>query len=522
MANIDFSKERKNYAFNVIVQYLRDAGYEGSLEDGTGLNDIVIKPNTILYEMFAEMVDKAVAHQSLSKALELKDAIGDDEYDAAVDGILSNWFVTRNGGKPSYGTVRMWFLNPVEFLQVKDGEHAGTIDNQDVVVNGDQVFTENNFACVLNTADNINEYYIDVAVRTADNYGESITSESKCSVQYDDIYFLRAEVPSTFTEGYLVESSEDFIRRTEKAITTRELITERAIQTVLMDKFSEILRLYVARYGSPEQLRDVVVYQYVSAHVGNKADIYIASQLTKTRVPVDIGEDGMIDVSQLPTSVSIAGFIEDSFHDVAGNDLGGGMAHLMITCDEKTWCSHGSLPTSLRVIGLELPAEYEEKVYIEVLTDPVLKEIHDFVYAETQRVACYDPMVKHMFPMILKPVINIELVDNESEAAVEASIATAKRIVREYVNALVIYGYPWVGSELVTLIHDSDTNIRKVQLPIECSATLFDPESSEYIEVYFGNKFSIDTYLEEPHSEQITNKTVQFYTDDDFITILVD
>ena len=524
MANIDFSKERKDYALNVIVQYLRDAGYEGSLEDGTGLSDIVIKPNTILYEMFAEMVDKATAHQSLSKALELKDTIGDDEYDAAVDGILSNWFVTRNDGKPAYGTVRLWFIEPRDYMKVTDGDTLGTIDQQEIVVNGDQVFTESSFACVLNTTDNVNEYYVDVAVRTSENYGDAITTESSCAVQYDDIYFTRAEIPATFTDGVLMESSEDFIRRTEKVITTRELITERAIQTVLMDKFSEIIRLYVARHGSREQLRDIVVFQYATCHIGNKADIYIASQLTKTRVPVNIDPtDGSIDVSQLPTSVTIVGYIEDYFQDADGNDLNpDGTAKLVLTCEEKSWCSHGMLPITLTATNLVLPDGHEGPVYIQVLTDPVLKEIHDFVYDEAQRVACYDPMVKHMFPMIIKPTLHLELVDSEDEDVVANTIDTAKRITREYAAAVVKAGQPWICSELVTLIHDSDENVKKVHLPVECTGTIFDPESSAFIDVTINNKFSVDTYMDEPHSRQVTSSTVQFYTDDDYITIVIE
>jgi len=505
MADFTLSQERVQDAINVIVQFLRDAGYEGSLEDGTGLNDIVVRPNAVIRELFAQMVDRVAAYQSLQKAVELRSSIGDEEYDAAVDSILSNWFVTRNEGKPSTGLIRYWFLRPMDFMHFTDGQTVGQVDGVTMVADGEQVFSEESFSYILNTTDNQNEYYIDVAVRTLENsdIAPSDTGGNDISCSFNDVYFLRATIPGTCTAGTVVESSEDFIRRTEQAITTRELITARAINTVVLNEFADVIRLYVARHGSSEQLRDIVEFQNVIVHVGNKADIYIASWLTKQTMQVEAVE-GVIDIEQLPSSTSVVGYVKAVSED--GNTL-----PMSIACEEKHWCSNNNLPSSLTV------GEYSGIVNLTMLTDTVLGLVHNFVYSENQRVACYDPMVKHMFPLILNITLNVELVDKKINTD-----DVIKAAVLEYIEYTVINSQPWVASELVATIHVRSTNVKKILLPLDVTGTIYDPHSQQFVSMDMGNKFTIDTDYTQLHSKQITNNTVQFYTDRDLITVVSD
>lgn len=521
MSDLILSRERFDSATNTIVQFLRDSGYTGSLEDGTGLHDVVIKPNAIIYGLFAQMVDRASAYQSLQKALELKDAIGQEDYDDAVDSILSNWFVTRNDGKPSYGHVRLWFLQPVDFLQYRDGQPVGTVTRSatalpdadttlSVVADGGQVFTEDSFGCVLNTTSNINEYYVDVSVRSAKNSNVAPDSTDIVSATVSDIYFLRASVPAKFVAGVLVESSEDFIRRAGKAITTRELITDRAISTVLREEFDEIIDLYVAGHGKREQLRDIVDFQNVRVHVGNKADIWIATGLTRQMYPAASDADGFISTDQLPAGVSVAGF--------AGAYVGGSPAALEIRCSETLFGSAGYLPESIRVPGVAGTS----KVELEILTDPALALVSGFVRANGQRVVCYDPLVKHKIPLVLGPVLDISLVSSQSGYTDEDLAAISARIkdaTTGYVSGLVKTGDPWVASELVAAIHKEVEEVHKIQLPVSCRGRLFDPLSGRVLHFDVTDKFSVVAGIQDDHSQQLSDNTVQLYTDEDLVTV---
>ena len=520
MSDLILSRERFDSAVNTIVQFLRDSGYSGSLEDGTGLHDAVIKPNAVIYGLFAQMVDRASAYQSLQKALELKDTIGQEDYDDAVDGILSNWFVTRNDGKPSYGHVRLWFLQPVDFLQYKDGQPVGTATKPatapvvtaaplSLVADGEQVFTEDSFGCLYNSTDNINEYYIDVAVRSDGNSDLAPDVTDTVSATVGDIYFLRASIPSKFVAGVLVENSEDFIRRAEKAITTRELITDRAINTVLRGEFDEIIDLYVAGHGKKEQLRDIVDFQGVRVHVGNKADIWIATGLIRQMYDVAADAEGYVSTGQFPGDVSVAGF--------SGAYIDGTPTGLEVACEETLFGSGNYLPESIRVSGTSGLA----KVTLEILTDPVLNRVSDFVRAGGQRVVCYDPLVKHKIPLVLRPVLDVTLVPLQSGYSEEALADISTRIrlaATDYVSSLVKTGAPWVASELVAAVHDAVDAVHKIRLPVVCKGSLFDPLSGKVLRFDVPDKFSVAD-ITETHSAQLSDNTVQLYTDEGLVTV---
>ena len=494
MSDLILSRERFDSAVNTIVQFLRDSGYSGSLEDGTGLHDAVIKPNAVIYGLFAQMVDRASAYQSLQKALELKDTIGQEDYDDAVDGILSNWFVTRNDGKPSYGHVRLWFLQPVDFLQYKDGQPVGTATKPatapvvtaaplSLVADGEQVFTEDSFGCLYNSTDNINEYYIDVAVRSDGNSDLAPDVTDTVSATVGDIYFLRASIPSKFVAGVLVESSEDFIRRAEKAITTR--------------------------HGKKEQLRDIVDFQGVRVHVGNKADIWIATGLTRQMYDVAADAEGYISTGQFPGDVSVAGF--------SGAYIDGTPTGLEVACEETLFGSGNYLPESIRVSGTSGLA----KVTLEILTDPVLNRVSDFVRAGGQRVVCYDPLVKHKIPLVLRPVLDVTLVPLQSGYSEEALADISTRIrlaATDYVSSLVKTGAPWVASELVAAVHDAVDAVHKIRLPVVCKGSLFDPLSGKVLRFDVPDKFSVAD-ITETHSAQLSDNTVQLYTDEGLVTV---
>ncbi len=505
MSDFKLSRERIEDASNVIIQFLRDSGYAGSLEDGTGLADTVVKPNAVLRALMAQLADKACAYQSLKKAQELRDDIGETEYDAAVDCILSNWFVTRNQGKPSRGIIRMWFLQPLDYMRFADGQAVGQINSQSLVANGEQIFTQDSFSLVLNTTENQNEYYVDVAVRTRDfsTIAPTETSNASLSVSYDDIYYLRSTVPSAFVPGILVESSADFIKRTEQAITTRELITARAINTVLLDKFDEIIRLYVARHGSREQLRDIVQFQERAVHVGNKADIYIASSLQRQTLALTADEAGNIDPAQLPQSCSVVAFL--GAKDATGQPL-----ELSIAVEESLCASHGYLPREIKVAG-------SGAVSLDLLTDTVIDRVHDFVFAESQRVACYDPLVRHCFPFLLYPELNVQLVNRKQDVT-----SQIKQAVLEYVDYIVRNSQPWVASELVASVHVRVPNVKKINLPLACRGVIFDPLTSKAHEMELDSTFSIGADYTKGHSWQISDSTVQFYTDAEMITVTTD
>ena len=62
VSDIVISSEQLEEARNLICQYLRDAGYKGSLEDGTGIADAVIKPAALITLFIRQELNKARAY----------------------------------------------------------------------------------------------------------------------------------------------------------------------------------------------------------------------------------------------------------------------------------------------------------------------------------------------------------------------------------------------------------------------------------------------------------------------------
>ena len=511
MSNIYFSDEDLTRATNIIIEYLRDTGFTGSVEAGTGISDAVIKPSALLYTLFAQLIEKVSAYLSLQKATDLyqEGTIDESDYDAAVDGILSNWFVTRKDGKPTYGTLRVWFLQPLEFFHVKDSEVLGKYSSYNLVANGEQVFSESDFSQVVNATTHYNEYYIDIAVRSSENFDELIIAGTEITASINDVYYLRTSIPGNFVPGIAKETSEAFINRTKQAITTRELITERAINTVLIENFDEILNIYTAGHGDPEQIRDIVTLDNgARVHYGNKADIYVASLLTKASQSFVLTKAGEIPMDEITDSGHIAHigkcYIENAEGEVVREAE---VTSVLVT--EKLWNMASYKPTSILVDAPEGAI-----VRLEYLYDPSIRSIQDFVYSDDQRVVCYDPQVKHKYPVVMTFGVNLNYVE---EAYADATKTAVTKAIISYINGLSEYNERYIESELITFIHQNVPNVKKVKVPLACTATVFDPLHMCNYTIEVFNTFDISDFP--AMSKQVSVNTIQLYTDATLITV---
>ncbi len=297
MSTITIDKDEVLAAENLIVQTLRDAGFEGSLEDGTGIYDLLIKGNALLLSIFKAEQDKSQGFISLAHAEKYKAELG-DEYDGAIDSILSNWFVTRRGGAATVGKVVLTCSKALEYLRIaNDDETIFKIDNFGFKASKDHIFVEEDFTPVINTTSQVQEYQIVVDVETVDDNMVSVNVGDSVIKYLTNSYIIRAEIYSTFVAGEDSESSESFISRSKEAINTRELISNRAIRTVLRDQFSDIEAVLPIGHGDKEQIRNLVQYEGITVEIGNKVDTYIKAPLEYNVDAFVIGADNIVTLS---------------------------------------------------------------------------------------------------------------------------------------------------------------------------------------------------------------------------------
>jgi hypothetical protein len=362
----------------------------------------------------------------------------------------------------------------------------------------DTVFVAADFTSVFNTVGNTTEYYIDVPVTSIEKTAVGAAVGDSVTCYLNDIYLLRGEVPSAFLPGTAKESSAAFIARTQEAINTRELISDRAIRTVLLDEFAQVNDIFIAGYGDPEQLRDIAEFQTISVHVGNKADIYLQTVLVKQVETLTVPSGGEIDLSALAWPV--VDVVAVTVDEVAATYTISGI-------DSTDWgaVGHSALLTVDGIIE-------DTDVTIAYLTNSVLPDVDEFIQSDRHRVVCYNPYVKHKFPVRLSFEVEVRVTEDapdDVDSLVSAAI-TAYTEVRNCEDGFAI-------SDLVKHIHTTVAGVASVHMPLTVTYDIFDPDTLAVVSGSITDEFALPG--EGALSDQISVRSAQFYTDADCITV---
>lgn len=498
MAEIKVTKEKLESIQQKLTQYLLDAGYEGTLEDGTGAYDIVIKGNALITMYLNDQFEKTRGYLSLEEAERFKDVLG-SEYDDAIDSILSNWFVSRKSGTEARVELRLWFSRPPESLSFKEGDEIVEIDETPFKIARDYSFSSDDYVSTVRHQRFLEEFYIDIEVEAAEEGELDIDKSSDVDIDFSNTYYLRAEVNDIISYGDPEESSEDFIDRTENVITTRELITYKALDTVIKDEFREVNKLYVAGHGEKEQMRDVVEFQDVSVHVGNKADIYINGDHAYKTETLTADNEGYLKPSE--------DNITHIFNPINKE------TEIEVNFDVDVEAENDYLFTSNEVeLKIKVDTSYaDEEFEVSYLYSPTVSRVHDYVTGNQNRVVCYSPVVKSLFPVVL--LFNIDLSFKEGKLE-----DFEDKIKSEIVKFIYNYKHkePFVESRLVDHLHNEISEINRVLLPIGMKYRFLDPVELDYKESEF-NDYLITENIPDI-GDMITSNTTEFYTHEDLIT----
>lgn len=502
-SNIIITREDYESSKNFLVQFLRDSGYDGTLDDGTALHDLVIKAFALLYSLFKRESQKVSSYLSLAHAEENKDLLGDD-YDAAVDAILANWFVTRKEGTKSTGYVRMWFSKPLEFYLLSPEQVLANIESVQFEVGAEQVFSAEDFTGVMNVNTGVSEYYIDVLVQSVPNSDVLPTHLSSMVVYANNIYFLRGEIVADFTPGIVKESSEDFIERTQKVITTRELITDRAINTVVTDEIPEVSRVFVAGFGDQEQQRDIKSFAGVTVHVGNKADIYAVANLSNATGEVVVSASGTVDLAGLPP----VGLVTSVEKKLSGDEWET-TPFSFESCDDFTY---GSLDHQM---SLAVPECAEgDIVRVSFVTNNYVQQVVNLLKDPDNKVVCYDPLVKMMYVVMLEFSLVIKKKNGYTFTEVEKGIKDSTAKYLAFINKSDSL---YKESEYIAYLHEHVPGLDRVSVPLNITYTVFDSKANSELSGELPDY--VEASIFGVSSAQFSNNTIQFYTVSEIVNV---
>lgn len=290
MAEIEVTENDLSDAEQFLTEYLTEKVPAGNFSQGGALRDLSVKAFAYIYAYLRGEADRITLLQSVLRITEeLQNAsetvtIGADTYDVAqaVDELMSNWFVTRRGGKYSYVTGLLHFTERATVLVTKDTKFWRTsalafyVDSED----DPYVIAESSMLPRFDSKGTLIDYVVGVPLRSALTdvaFDVPAGKFFKVDAPGGLPYFSYAENTEKAQGGESVESSEDMLERATTAISVRNLINNRSCDATLLELYPDIESTMTIGMAEPEMIRDrkTEIARHIKLHTGGCYDTYL-------------------------------------------------------------------------------------------------------------------------------------------------------------------------------------------------------------------------------------------------------
>lgn len=287
---IEISSSDVSAAEEFLADLLEQNIEDGRFTEGTALRDLAVKGLAFIHAYMKKENSNVKTLQSLLNITDLSDSEDPDQdrtVGAAVDALMSNWFITRKTGRFSRGTLqvrvsrRQDYVIPRNQRFLYSRNRAFFLDTDSA---SDLVVPATDLQAFITPQGEVAYYIMTlrlVAARTGSDYDVS-PGEWQSPGTFSP-YIVGGSNPEKFAGGAAQESTTDLIDRSNSAIAERSLINERTIDATLRERFGELNRLQVIGFGDAEMLRDLIT-EYaadLTMHVGGHYDVYLELPVTE-------------------------------------------------------------------------------------------------------------------------------------------------------------------------------------------------------------------------------------------------
>ncbi len=311
MATRQFTRSELLSAERLVAQVASENVPEGDFSQGTTLRDLAVRAisATVMYLRAenAEVVTRTDLRQ-------IRDIADETERTAAIETFAANFFLTRGGGGRARGYVE------VAFSSVSAGAiPVGTRFAAEALVfyldaSSPVPFAASSFRQRTNSATGVVEYILRLPVVALSN-GASYNITARVFSSWDRFHgaITSVENLSTFSGGRAEETADELYDRMSDALTVRNLLTPRSINTVLPELFPDLETLLVVEAGDPEMQRDRVplLVDGMEIHTGGATDIYGFTDVSETTVDLIVGASATDAAGVLDTFVDLDLFIRN-------------------------------------------------------------------------------------------------------------------------------------------------------------------------------------------------------------------
>lgn len=301
MASIVVSQQDITLADTFLTAYLTDKITDADFSQGSVLRDFVVKAIAYIFAYLERERKITRDRQSLKSLATLPSG---ESVDEALDALLSNWFLTRKTGSPAVLTTTLHFSQAVD-VQLNPGTRFFRTSSL--------IFTPNIVSSIIipsselrpnvNADGSITDYSVTVSlVAAANGTAGNVVPGRFASADPFNGYFLYAENLTQGDGGKGVETSAELLARAPTAISVRNLINTRSIDTVLRDNFT-VDAVRVIGMEDPEMIRDLSTESAsnLRMHVGGFVDTYVALARTEVVETLTVGNtfprpDGLANI----------------------------------------------------------------------------------------------------------------------------------------------------------------------------------------------------------------------------------
>ena len=424
-------------------------------------------------------VDRVRQSNSLL-AIENNPELADDDL---VDAVLSNYNLTRKVGTRARGDVTIvvegstTVVIAADELYIANGINYRTDTTITARPPGTTIVATSERALVAR-GDGSYEFTVPA---TAEDVGEeaNIGNGTKLVPDVTPPRFVTAFATSGFTGGTSSETNEQAIERLRAGIAAEGMSGRLNIDALIRGQatFADIKELSIIGYGDAEMTRDQ--HSIFPVSMGGRIDIYarndaipetVALRKEATLIAYDaVGSAGstwqfaitrtdapgfyeVAGIRLLTDPADIAGF--EVTLDQRGFDLGDDTWKPdILTTEEAAYTKYQTaviqFTDSSTIITADVVSEGKAEYNIDIITQPLIDDMQDFVASEDQRHLASDVLVKSAVPCFVS--INCDIYKNTNESAPDLD-----PIKVELARVINNTGFPGTiyASQVADTIHD--------------------------------------------------------------------
>ena len=232
-----------------------------SFREGTGVRDLLVKPNTVLMDPLYREGLLVKQGQSLANP----DILAPTE----ADSLVANLFISRQTGGLASGQVRLYFNAPMA-LNISVGNVCYTSSGLRFIPTTLQSISAE--AMLFNQSGSL--FYFDINV-TAEDYGTSYNVEKGDIVGITNLNTaVRVENLEDFEGGLDEETTEELVARAESSVTERSLVTGLGVEARLYEQYEDLSHLQIVGMYDEYMDRDVITGGDYGPVLNSSADGY--------------------------------------------------------------------------------------------------------------------------------------------------------------------------------------------------------------------------------------------------------